>query len=371
MKYINQITKNAQNQLGDTIVEVLLAIGIAAFAIGISYATAQRSLDKSITAREHNQALNLIENQLADLKLRFQNSTPTDPFSTAIAPKNHFCLNDSANDPTKASTWDPYQNDSSVSQSSPLASSPAPDGSHPYYYNPSAGPPAGCENQQPGDGADYFIDITTQPGSSTGPDNILYTITVRWSPVGGGQTNQASINYKLNSSNSRTLGDSALGGGLPPTCPLPSPNPISETDPVLKRLNSSPGFQTFTYRYTDQPYTNTGNATPWNPNLACTYSITITDHIKSPVPSPPQNNEQMFIQFCNAPASCEYTSQLTPDINELVIPATETVQFSHQFSGNSINYLKVGHCSIYPGPPPGCSTQLNEITGYDITVTGS
>jgi type II secretory pathway pseudopilin PulG len=197
MRYIKKLTKNAQNQLGDTIVEVLLAIGIAAFAIGISYATAQRSLDKSITAREHNQALNLIENQIADLKLRFKNTPATTFNATFASPNTDFCLNDTASDPANTATWNPYMNNGpngppAIDKPLALKNASAPNNG-PYD--------AGCQNQQPGDGADYFIDITTKQGSSTGPDNTLYTITVRWSPVGGSQTNQASINYKLNGSN--------------------------------------------------------------------------------------------------------------------------------------------------------------------------
>src|SRR5205814_634877 len=59
---------------GDTIVEVLMAIAIAAFAIGTCYAIANRSLQHAISARERNEAVNLMEDQIANLKVRYKAS---------------------------------------------------------------------------------------------------------------------------------------------------------------------------------------------------------------------------------------------------------------------------------------------------------
>jgi type II secretory pathway pseudopilin PulG len=371
MKNIKKLKENLQN--GDTIVEVLIAIAIAAFAIGLSYATAQRSLQQSITAREHNEALNVMENQIADLKLRFQGTDPT-TFTNNFANKKHFCLDDSSKGPSDSTTnqqWAIYQNwdNSGFTVNSPLATSTGPDQSHPYYYNSST--KQGCQH---GTDVLYYTDITTSNSSATS-DSTLYHITVRWEKIGGGPVNQAGLDYKLNGSFVRTLAaqtQNPPSGGILPSCPLPSPNPISETDPVLKLLSSAPTNQSWTYKYTDQPYTNLGNATPWKPNPACTYTISITTRIRAPIPSPPQNNEQLFIQFCNTPTNCEYNSPLTPDINEpTFLSATTNPTFSHVFSGNDINYLKIEHCSIYPGGPSGCNTALNRIDAYDITVTGS
>jgi Tfp pilus assembly protein PilV len=362
MKKLNKFLNDLQN--GDTIVEVLIAIAIAAFAIGLSYATAQRSLQQSITAREHNEALNVMENQIADLKIRFQQDSTN--FNTNFANKNHFCLDDSpAGQLAAYQNWD----DSRFTENSPLATSTSPDQSHPYNYNTST--KQGCQR---GTDVLYYVDIATSP-SSASKDPTLYHITVRWEKIGGGQVNQAGLDYKLNGSFVRTLAaqtQNPPGGSILPSCPLPSPNPISETDPVLKFLSSAPANRSWTYKYTDQPYTNLGNATPWKPNPSCTYTISVTTRIRAPIPSPPQNNEQLFIEFCNTTTSCEYTSPLTPDINEPTsFTAITNPAFSHVFSGNDINYLKVEHCSIYPGGPSGCSTSLNRIDDYDITVTGS
>jgi Tfp pilus assembly protein PilV len=359
MKNLKQQLYKIQN--GDTIVEVLLAIAIAAFAIGLSYATAQRSLQQSITAREHNEALNIMENQIADLKIRLQKTTDPTTFTNNFASKHHFCLDDSGADPVlTSSAWPALNNDGPngpPSQTAPLA------------IKTSSGP----YDQLCRHGTDvvYYADIDTSTSSAT-KDATLYHITVRWEKIGGGPVNQASLDYKLNGSTSRALAAVTQNpGNILPSCPLPSPNPISEKDPVLKLLSSAPSNQSFTYKFTDQPYTNLGNATPWKPNPTCTYTISIATRMRLP-PSPPQNNEQMFIQFCNTASSCEYTSPLTPDINEPTsLSAITNPTFSHVFSGNDINYLKTEHCSIYPSGPPGCSTALNRIDAYDITVSGS
>jgi type II secretory pathway pseudopilin PulG len=348
------------NSSGDTIVEVMIALAIAAFAIGISYATASRSLDQAISAREHNEALNIMENQLTDLRLRYQ-KTPASTFESTYGNANtnhHYCLNDDSTGPNDTvHQWTPiFNNNITVNSLGP-----------PNYNSL-------CNIQRTTqgalEGAIYWLDISTSPsGAQNSP--TLFHVSVRWARLGGG-ISQANLFYKLDGSTAGVLAAATQNTNILPSCPLPSPNPISETDPVLKLLSSAPTYQSWTYKYTDQPYTNLGNASPWKPNPACTYTISITTRIRAPIPSPPQNNEQLFIQFCNSPTSCEYTSPLTPDINE---PTSSTAitnpVFSHVFSGNDINYLKIEHCSIYPGGPSGCSTSLNRIDAYDITVTGS
>src|SRR5437868_7922861 len=173
---------------GDTIVEVLIAMAIAGFAIGISYATANRSLQQGITAGEHNEALNIIENQVTDLKLRFLNAGSSD-FNASFAFKNHYCLDNTASDPT-AGNWAAILNNSSVTESSPLAlTTDNPPG--PYNLK--------CTETKTGEGATYYYDIKTiQPSSGSTVNPTLYQISVRWERLGGGQNNQASIFYKLN-----------------------------------------------------------------------------------------------------------------------------------------------------------------------------
>lgn len=210
---------------GDTIVEVLLAMAIAGFAIGISYATANRSLQQGITAGEHNEALNIIENQATNLKLRFLNTDAAD-FNSNFASKNHFCLDSTAADPT-ASSWAPifnYQGTGGVTESSPLSANASPTSTSPYN--------TGCTETKTGEGAVYYYDIMTIPNNSGATVNAtLYQIVVRWERLGGGQNNQASIFYKLNNDPSQVVTN-------PP--PVNPPNTCAEA--LLPNLVLNPDF---------------------------------------------------------------------------------------------------------------------------------
>lgn len=170
---------------GDTIVEVLIAIAIAGFAVGISYATSERSLQQAITAKEHNEALNLIENQISDLQIRYQRASSPSSFESEFGytnPNHHYCLNDSSTGPNdKTYPWAPYYNN--FSKSSALASPP-------YADNSSH---TACV--RPGSGFSYYLDIAVSQTTSTNSPS-LFQVIARWERIGGGQTNQASIYYK-------------------------------------------------------------------------------------------------------------------------------------------------------------------------------
>lgn len=181
----------ALTEQGDTIVEVLIALAIAAFAIGISYATAQRSLQQAIAAREHNEALNIMENQLTDLQFRFQRSSAA-YFDQNFAqpPPGNYCLDDnskSSNDKPPLQ-WTPIFNNSSASSGTLSSLNVKTSGG---AYDPR------CHEAPNGAaGTNYFYNITTKNyGQST--NSTLYTVTVRWARLGGG-INKASLFYKLN-----------------------------------------------------------------------------------------------------------------------------------------------------------------------------
>jgi len=185
-KYKNTIQKHLTDR-GDTIIEVLIAITIAAFAVGISYATVQRSLHQSISSREHNEALNLLENQVSNLQLRFNKTSDHTVFESQFGNANaqhDFCLDDSstsASDPTNQ--WLPYFN-SSITVTSPLTSPPyADNAAHTACVRPSGG------------GATYYINIATSASTAT-KSPTLYHLTARWARLGGG-TSQASLFYHL------------------------------------------------------------------------------------------------------------------------------------------------------------------------------
>lgn len=182
---------------GDTIIEVLLAIAIAAFAIGVTFATAQRSLDQSITAREHSAALNLIQNQITDLRLRFAKSASPADFNANFGNgKTHFCLDNTAASPTDPN-WGPYPN----------YNDPATDYEASYLANSTPTTPTSpydtlCVYQKTGDGVIYYIDIKAKALSSPITNNPnVYQVLVRWQRAGGGPVNQASVFFRPDGSN--------------------------------------------------------------------------------------------------------------------------------------------------------------------------
>jgi type II secretory pathway pseudopilin PulG len=56
------------NQIGDTIVEVMLAVAILAMTIGVAYAVVNRSIKRAQQAQERTQATKLVEGQIDKLK---------------------------------------------------------------------------------------------------------------------------------------------------------------------------------------------------------------------------------------------------------------------------------------------------------------
>jgi Tfp pilus assembly protein PilV len=183
--------KKLYSQRGDTIIEVLIAITVAALALGLSYSTANKSMQKSISARERNEATNLLQSQIASLKLREQkmdkttfNSNFSETLTTPSSFK-HFCLDESS-----TSSSDPNwqlsaatTNAAGITGSSPLANPP---------YTGSL-----CIRHQPS--TDYYIDIVAYatPNSVSSTTPTIYQFNVRWAAVGTGQTNQASVYYRF------------------------------------------------------------------------------------------------------------------------------------------------------------------------------
>lgn len=181
-----------RNTRGDTIVEVLIAIAVAAFAISISYAIANQSLQHAIAAHERNEALNIIENQITDLKARYKYTFFSNPglfnsrFPALGGVTRHYCLLDSAIDPN-AANWLPMLNGiTSPAQAETLASPP---------YNDTGG--SACIRHA--STTDYYIDIAAEVTSSSAgkTDPTVYEISVRWNPVGGGQNQHAVIYYRF------------------------------------------------------------------------------------------------------------------------------------------------------------------------------
>lgn len=179
---------------GDTIVEVLIAIAVAAFAIGTAYAIANKSLQRAITARERNQALNLIQNQISDLKTRYKfvyKSNDPGPFNQDFAAETapppypssgrHFCLNDNA-DPSNIAAWGPQDNTINT----------ASDYTIPTNY---AG---ACRKLPPQYDTEFDVDINAEitPSSAGAKTKTVYEVSVHWVAIGGANT-QATIFYRF------------------------------------------------------------------------------------------------------------------------------------------------------------------------------
>ena len=173
-------------QRGDTLVEVLIAIAVAAFAIGTAYSISNKSLQHAISARERNESLNIAESQIADLKYRYK--TPSDdnptfqkylaiPASWSPGPLpayyQYFCLDDSSDGPTKAGWLPTYNNFLNYNESLNIGSG--------NKYNTS-----GCIQNV--NGTSYYVNISDfiTSASQNAAKRTVYRVDVRWSQVGGG-----------------------------------------------------------------------------------------------------------------------------------------------------------------------------------------
>jgi len=179
-------------QRGDTIIEVLIAITVAAFALGTSYSIANKSLQRSITSRERNEATNILQSQVSALKQReivMDTATFNNFFSVSLplpATFKHFCLDETSTGASSPNwTTANTSNVGLVDSSTPLQTSGSPS------YNPNCVKPKAS--------TDFYIDIvakaTVQSQNASPP--TIYQINVRWAAVGSGALNQASIYYRF------------------------------------------------------------------------------------------------------------------------------------------------------------------------------
>lgn len=193
----------AKTQVGDTIVEVLIAIAVAAFAIGTSYAIANRSLQQAITARERNQAVNIIQSQIAALKIRytydktaFQSDDPARGFvvrsSTINPPASqlpytdfHFCLvENSASPQDPTNPWARQVNAfSSDSEADNISAT--------NKYNARCVHNTGSVN--------YFVDISAQitATSQNAVNRTVYKVALRWNQAGNTNQAESVVYYRL------------------------------------------------------------------------------------------------------------------------------------------------------------------------------
>jgi Tfp pilus assembly protein PilV len=178
-------------QAGDTMIEVLIAIAVASFAIGTSYAIANRSILKAVTASERNQAVNITESEISALKNRYiyternkfnsQFAVPSGFVAASYpATAQHFCLDATATNPGDDSTWLPKVNN--ISSQTDMNSTGWDDA---CKINTSS--------------TTYFVDIaaTVTTTSSSSSNRTIYEVSVVWSEAGTGHTNQSIVYYRF------------------------------------------------------------------------------------------------------------------------------------------------------------------------------
>jgi Tfp pilus assembly protein PilV len=173
-----------KNSRGDTIVEVLIAISIAGLAIGTSYAIAHRAIQNAIAARERDQAVGWLENQITALKLRKLLTTDPAVFTSNFDSPNshsHYCLISSISD-QHSSDWPAQDNYAAEPLATPSQQTDPTSATAPYK--------SACVQ----DGL-YYLDITraTDPNSNT----TNYRLDVRWPSLGGGADNDATFYYRF------------------------------------------------------------------------------------------------------------------------------------------------------------------------------
>jgi len=170
-----------RTESGDTIIEVLIAVAVAAFAIGISYAVANKSLQRAVMSRERNEAVNIIQNQLATLKQRFKTDTSfkntlSVPASfTGTGTARHFCLDNNGNNFSNGFGNDAEMDTLTVDSS--------------HYA-------AACKITT--STTDYYVDIAAMvtDASKNSKNRTIYRLSARWNEVGGG-INRSIMYYRL------------------------------------------------------------------------------------------------------------------------------------------------------------------------------
>ncbi len=83
MKTINKL-----NQVGDTIIEVMVVLVVLSMSFGISYATANKGLGQSLNSQEHSEAVGIMNTQLEELRV----ALTTHPSGFPPSPGQYFCM---------------------------------------------------------------------------------------------------------------------------------------------------------------------------------------------------------------------------------------------------------------------------------------
>lgn len=178
MRYALVIRHRIQSQRGDTIVEVLVCLAVLGLALGVSFATANRSLQMARNAQEHSEALQYLNSQVEMVRAAASNN---DLYNPALYGAAHpFCMTmpapDAPGDPTPP----------------------------PQPVSVAAG--GSCTINER-----YELSITYDPApvaTASGPINQdIFTFTVSWDGIGTLGPQKEQLRYKIHNT---TLGMAPL-----------------------------------------------------------------------------------------------------------------------------------------------------------------
>lgn len=151
------------NSRGDTIVEVLISMAIAAAVLGSAYTITNRTLANSRQAQEHSEAAKLVQAQLEQLRtLALKSTIGAAPFQSGTA----YCVDNKPASPTPG-------------QLKQFVASPPP--SAPANY------PAECKD---------IGSVAYRTGFVYDSTQSTFRVYVNWDGATGGQ-DQVSMSYKV------------------------------------------------------------------------------------------------------------------------------------------------------------------------------
>lgn len=166
MLKLNRLRKND----GDTIIEVMVVLAVLGLAIGISYATASRSLLDTNQAEENSQATEYATSQVEDLRYLAPTSSSTnhsqDPTANIFYPSGAFCISSpTAADPitTATSTNCMFGGQYQV-----------------LIYN-----------------CDYFVPASINPCAGAAPNSDTFVVEATWPNALGQGADSATLSYRV------------------------------------------------------------------------------------------------------------------------------------------------------------------------------
>ena len=157
--------KRILNQVGDTIVEVLIALVVVGLAIGLGYGVASRSLKTTRSAQERVEALKVVESQVERLKKRAAADADADPAGIFAEPERSFCMTGDNNQIVEIDTPPALAADTL-----------------------SADAYAGCI-----DGL-YYVSVTPEDAGGSAEQ---FKVTARWSGLVGNGKQESSVIYRV------------------------------------------------------------------------------------------------------------------------------------------------------------------------------